>query len=86
MKKLNQKLSIHLLAGASFLIVCVGCASLTSYNAATGRSEFIFIPTSDEISMGTNLHNDLKKKHTMIEEGAQIERFASYWRTIGSCF
>ena len=41
------------------LSLSVGCASLSEYNPATGRQEFIIIPTDTEVSMGKSIHQQI---------------------------
>lgn len=45
-----------------FVMSVTGCASLWTFNPATGRNEFIFISTPAEISMGQDIHEQLKKE------------------------
>ena len=47
-----------------FLLFTCGCAT---YNAATGRSEVIFVSTSTEVSMGAQAHRELSRKNKIIE-------------------
>ncbi|MCA9405246.1 MAG: M48 family metalloprotease [Candidatus Omnitrophica bacterium] len=59
------------------IVVCIfltGCASLGSYNPATGRNEFIMIPTSEEIQMGQSVHQGLEKKYTLSTNSKYVER------------
>ena len=51
-----------------------GCASLGTYNPATGRKEFIFISTPEEISLGNNLHQQLSQQFEFSDEGEENER------------
>jgi len=55
---------IKRLTAVIFLITvfCNGCASLGTYNPATGRSEFIFISTPEEISLGEQVHRELESQ------------------------
>jgi len=62
-----------------FAVVNCGCASLGMYNPATGRREFIVIPTSDEVSMGRNIHTDIDQQYALISEGKDYDRL----QTIG---
>lgn len=48
-----------------------GCAT---YNAATGRSEFIFVPTGSEVTMGQDLHNQLQTQYTFSSESKVTAR------------
>jgi len=60
------------------LLLCVltlsGCASLGTYNPATGRKEFIFISTPEEISLGNDIHQQLSKQFEFIDQGKDSER------------
>jgi len=51
-----------------------GCASLGTYNPATGRSELIFIPPSQEVAMGEELHEKMRAEMDIVETGAEAER------------
>lgn len=51
-----------------------GCASLGTYNPATGKSEFIFIPTAEEISLGQSLHQRILEEYKLSEDQAKIQR------------
>lgn len=57
---------------SSALVFClwssVLIAGCTTYNAATGRSEFIAISTSDEVSMGQSVHATLQKNNKFVED------------------
>lgn len=54
--------------------VCAGCASLGTYNPATGRNEFIFISTPEEVSLGKNLHQQLEGQFEFSDDLTQINR------------
>lgn len=51
-----------------------GCASLTSYNAATGRREFIVVPTNEEVTMGEDAHKKLLKELKLSQNKEKVER------------
>ncbi|MCH7590548.1 M48 family metalloprotease [PVC group bacterium] len=51
-----------------------GCASLGTYNPATGRNEFIFISTPEEISLGNSIHRQLTKQFRISNQTAADER------------
>ncbi len=57
-----------------FLLTAAGCASLGTYNAATGRREFIFIPTDQEVAMGQDIHQQLTREFKFINSGPQLDR------------
>jgi len=61
-------------------IVCLGLAGCTTYNAATGRHEFIAISTTEEISLGQAIHEEILKENTLSEDAARLEKV----KTIGS--
>ena len=49
------------------------CGTLT-YNAATGRQEFIAVSTPQEISMGQGIHQNLLKEYKLSTDAAKQER------------
>lgn len=57
-----------------FVFSITGCASLGTYNPATGRNEFIFISTSEEISLGNSIHQQLTKQFRITDHTATVER------------
>jgi len=57
--------------GAAFLS---GCASMGTYNPATGKKEFIFISTSEEITLGHDVHKKLKQKYKESNQTEKIQR------------
>ncbi len=58
-----------------FVILGVtGCASFGVYNEATGRREFIFISTQEEVAMGGNLHRQIAEKYPLAKEGMRATR------------
>jgi predicted Zn-dependent protease len=48
-----------------------GCAT---YNAATGRSEFIFVNTDAEVNMGKSFDTQLNKEYTFSTDQAKVDR------------
>ena len=68
-----QKILIFALG---MLLICSfsGCASLGTYNPATGRNEFIFISTPQEISLGNDVHQKLIDEFELSNETARTER------------
>lgn len=60
--------------GVALILFLTGCASLGTYNPATGRKEFIFISTPEEVSLGNNLHQNLSKKFKFSDETKDTER------------
>ena len=57
-----------------FLFTVTGCASLGTYNPATGRNEFIFISTSEEVSLGNNVHQQLLKQFEFSHQTSDLKR------------
>lgn len=55
-------------------VISSGCASLGSYNTATGRNELIFIPTSEEVAMGQTLHNDISRQYRISTDKEKYDR------------
>lgn len=47
------------------LTVLTGCASMGTYNPATGRREFIFVPTDEEVQMGNQVHGEVVKQYPL---------------------
>ena len=68
-----------------FLVLCCfvlssGCATLGEYNPATGKKEFILIPTDSEVDMGKSIHQQIIQEFGSAEEGPQ----AAYIKLIGA--
>lgn len=63
-----------------FVIICIGmgsftgCASLGTYNAATGRREFIMISTVSEVNMGQEVHQTLMGQHELSHDIDKTQR------------
>lgn len=57
-----------------FVLTLSGCASLGAYNPATGRSEFIFISTAEEVSMGQSIHQQLLTRYALAQDKEAAER------------
>jgi len=51
-----------------------GCASLGVYNAATGRREFIIVPTSEEVSMGKSMHGQVTGQYKLLDKDPRLAR------------
>ena len=66
------------------LLVCAfsGCASLGTYNPATGRNEFIFISTPEEISLGNDVHQKLTSEFKFLNRSAETERIRRIGRRV----
>jgi len=60
--------------GILSILALTGCASLGTYNPATGRKEFIFISTPEEISLGNNIHQQLMQQYNLSNQTAKAER------------
>ncbi len=60
--------------GLMLFLGCVGCASLGTYNAATGRRELIFVPTDMEVSMGDQFHEQLQQEFKIQADGELSQR------------
>lgn len=66
------------------LLVCAfsGCASLGTYNPATGRNEFIFISTPEEVNLGNDVHQKLKSEFKFSKQTSKIERLRRIGRRV----
>ncbi len=51
-----------------------GCSSFGTYNAATGRNEFILISTPSEVAMGKALHKKIIRQQKLSTNQSQIKR------------
>lgn len=60
--------------GAVLLFFLFGCASLGTYNPATGRREFILIPTDQEVSMGNDIHRQLLTQYKLCINPGEVDR------------
>ncbi len=56
------------------VVILSGCASMGTYNAATGRSEFIFVSTPEEITMGQAFHKQLVASEKISQNNEVNER------------
>ena len=65
---------VRVVVGVALLAVLSGCASLGTYNPATGRNEFIFISTPEEVSLGKEVHRKLDEEYTFSGNSALAER------------
>lgn len=68
--------------GALFVLFLSGCAALGTYNPATGRNEFIFISTPEEVSLGRNIHRQLTQQFRFSDRTAQAERLRRIGRRL----
>lgn len=71
--KFSQAVTWVFLIGAGMGVFC-GC---TTYNAATGRNEFIFISTQEEVSLGEKTHAELTEKYSFSTQSAYLSRVRS---------
>lgn len=62
------------LFGCLLIVGLTGCASLGTYNPATGRQEFVFIPTSAEVEMGNSMHSQITQEYPLSSDAAQVSR------------
>ena len=51
-----------------------GCASFGTYNAATERREFIFIPTDYEVQMGAQMHQQIASQYKLSTDPQDLAR------------
>lgn len=68
---------IIILAGGSS-----GCASLGTFNPATGRNELLLISTYQEVALGQEVHQTLAKQYKMSTDAAQNARLQRLGREI----
>jgi predicted Zn-dependent protease len=66
----------RLVIAVGVVLACIlcGCASLGTYNPATGRNEFIFISTPEEVSLGNDVHQKLADEFKFSSDTAKAER------------
>ncbi len=57
----------------SICTIC-GCASLGSYNAATGQREFIMVPTDQEVTTGEDIHRKLLTEFKLSQDPDKVAR------------
>ncbi|MCB9772443.1 MAG: M48 family metalloprotease [Candidatus Omnitrophica bacterium] len=70
----------------TFLIAVTmsGCASLGSYNAATGRQELIFISTPQEVAMGQTVHKQITATEKLSKDSELIARVNRIGKKVAS--
>lgn len=61
-----------------------GCATLGQYNPATGRSEFILIPTDTEVDMGKSIHEEIVRQYGLSDDKTQAERIQRIGHTLAA--
>ena len=59
---------------SSFLIVSSSITGCATYNAATGRREFIFISTDAEVSMGNSFNAQIRQRYPCSANKAKVDR------------
>jgi len=76
MKDFNKLKTVCLVLVSLSLI---GCGTFGTYNPATGRKEFVFISTSEEVSMGRDIHQKILQQYELSDDKGQL----SHIQTIG---
>ena len=75
MKGRQLKNFVFHVTGLGLLVLGVaGCATFGVYNPATGRQEFIFISTNEEISMGENIHQEISREYRLLTNDPRVDR------------
>jgi len=74
--------NLLLAAGILAVLTFSGCASLGTYNPATGRNEFIFISTPEEVRLGDDVHAKLGEKHTFSTDTDKTARLKRIGRRV----
>ncbi len=84
--KVSGMMRRPVIMGAVFFAVfsLAGCASLASYNPATERREYIFIPTATEVQMGRDVHAKLKAAYNVDEDSDQARRLTEIGRRVAA--
>jgi predicted Zn-dependent protease len=59
---------------AATALMLSGCASMGTYNPATGKSELIYISTPAEVSMGRDIHASLQSQYRFSESPKYRDR------------
>ena len=52
----------------------IGCGTFGTYNPATGRKEFVFISTSEEVSMGRDIHQKILQQYELSDDKGQLSQ------------
>ncbi len=74
MRLLRKHRKIVLGFGLGAVCLLTGCASLGTYNTATGRREFIIIPTEEEVLMGRDIHRKLLSEFQPSQDKQKLDR------------
>ncbi len=56
------------------IVLLSGCASLLTYNPATGRREFIFVSSAEEVAMGESMHSGLTREVKFSQDKEKTDR------------
>ena len=67
----NNSLCFLLLLQTCCSLWLSGCATMGEFNPATGRREFILIPTDTEVDMGKSIHQQIIQEFGGTEDGVQ---------------
>ena len=72
----REMLSDMLFRFARVALLGVCCLTLfrCTYNVATGRSEFIFISTSEEVAMGKSVHQQIMSQYKLVTDPVKVAR------------
>ncbi|MBU0467880.1 MAG: M48 family metalloprotease [Candidatus Omnitrophica bacterium] len=65
-----------------FVIFISGCGTLGSYNAATGKKEFILVSTAEEVAMGESVDQNLRAEYKYSSNRTMISRVEGIGRKI----
>ncbi len=63
-----------------FVFFISGCSTL--YNTATGRNEFIFISTPQEVNMGKTIHQQISTTEKISTDDARVARIERIGRKL----
>ena len=76
------KFSFHFLILTSYFLLFVQLTGCTTYNAATGRRDFIFISTDAEVSMGKSFNQQLQQEYRFSQDKVKVERLQGIGRRL----
>lgn len=82
MLKENYKKNLVKRTGLLTLFAFFVCGCSTLYNTATGRNEFIFISTPQEISMGKTIHQQISATEKISTDDARVARIERIGRKL----
>lgn len=66
--------AVNCLWALVLVLLIQGCASLGTYNPATGKKEFVAVSTVQEVEMGEQVHERLKKQYSFSDDTQQALR------------